>query len=225
MGIPDRGGLLREAVSGRRLVPGSGELLFMQPGERQLAAKRRDSAGEFRIGRAGRAGVEKAVSWRQFDRARAVRVPTGRSAARSDLHEVGAARQAEDTVALDVPRVPGAVLHRFRPAAAVDRTAGRHEGVRRRRHRGGVQLEEDGYAAHVLEETVSVSPVDTSPRMGFEDAPDTLQGAQGTYVEAEESDVGEEQQRKDQAEDAAVFLLAARQSDDAESLQHAERDE
>ena len=49
---------------GAAIVPGTGELLFMQPSEWVLSAKERESAGEVRIKQAKRAGINRAVSYR-----------------------------------------------------------------------------------------------------------------------------------------------------------------
>ncbi len=53
-----------EPFGGAAIVPGSGELLFMQPTEWALSAKERDSAGEDRVGRAKRAGIKRPVRYR-----------------------------------------------------------------------------------------------------------------------------------------------------------------
>lgn len=53
-----------EPFGGAAIVPGSGELLFMQPTEWALSAKERESAGEVRIGQAKRAGIKRAVRYR-----------------------------------------------------------------------------------------------------------------------------------------------------------------
>ncbi|SDP65659.1 hypothetical protein SAMN04487981_13151 [Streptomyces sp. cf386] len=53
-----------DPFGGAAVVPGTGELLFMQPNEWVLSAKERESAGEARIERARRAGIKKAVSYR-----------------------------------------------------------------------------------------------------------------------------------------------------------------
>ncbi|MFI6013091.1 hypothetical protein ACIBAG_30470 [Streptomyces sp. NPDC051243] len=53
-----------DPFGGAAIVPGSGELLFMQPSEWPLSAKERESAGEVRIQQAKRAGIAKAVSYR-----------------------------------------------------------------------------------------------------------------------------------------------------------------
>ncbi|AZQ37809.1 hypothetical protein EJ357_33725 [Streptomyces cyaneochromogenes] len=53
-----------DPFGGAAIVPGSGELLFMQPTEWALSAKERDSAGEVRIGQAKRAGIKRAVRYR-----------------------------------------------------------------------------------------------------------------------------------------------------------------
>lgn len=53
-----------EPFGGAAIVPGSGELLFMQPTEWASSAKERESAGEVRIGQAKRAGIKRAVRYR-----------------------------------------------------------------------------------------------------------------------------------------------------------------
>ncbi|GGZ39224.1 hypothetical protein [Streptomyces poonensis] len=53
-----------DPFGGAAIVPGTGELLFMQPSEWGLSAKERDTAGEVRIKQAKRAGIKKAVSYR-----------------------------------------------------------------------------------------------------------------------------------------------------------------
>lgn len=53
-----------DPFGGAAIVPGTGELLFMQPSEWSLSVKERESAGEVRIKQAKRAGIKKAVSYR-----------------------------------------------------------------------------------------------------------------------------------------------------------------
>lgn len=53
-----------DPFGGAAIVPGTGELLFMQPSEWALSAKQRESAGEVRIKQARRAGIKRAVSYR-----------------------------------------------------------------------------------------------------------------------------------------------------------------
>lgn len=53
-----------DPFGGAAIVPGTGELLFMQPSEWVLSAKERESAGEVRIKQAKRAGINRAVSYR-----------------------------------------------------------------------------------------------------------------------------------------------------------------
>jgi hypothetical protein len=53
-----------DPFGGAAIVPGTGELLFMQPSEWALSAKERESAGEVRIKQAKRAGIKRAVSYR-----------------------------------------------------------------------------------------------------------------------------------------------------------------
>jgi hypothetical protein len=53
-----------DPFGGAAIVPGTGELLFMQPNEWALSAQERESAGEVRMKQAKRAGVKRAVSYR-----------------------------------------------------------------------------------------------------------------------------------------------------------------
>jgi hypothetical protein len=53
-----------DPFGGAAIVPGTGELLFMQPSEWALAAEARDNAGEVRIKQAKRAGIKRPVSYR-----------------------------------------------------------------------------------------------------------------------------------------------------------------
>lgn len=53
-----------DPFGGVAIVPGSGELLFMQPTDWALSAKERESAGEARIGQAKRAGIKRPVRYR-----------------------------------------------------------------------------------------------------------------------------------------------------------------
>lgn len=50
-----------DPFGGAAIVPGTGEVLFMQPGDWGSAAKERDSAGEARVEQAKEAGLTKAV--------------------------------------------------------------------------------------------------------------------------------------------------------------------
>ncbi|GGZ39240.1 hypothetical protein [Streptomyces poonensis] len=50
-----------DPFGGAAIVPGTGELLFMQPSEWNLSAAERDSAGEVRIKQAKRAGIKRPV--------------------------------------------------------------------------------------------------------------------------------------------------------------------
>ncbi|MBA4864448.1 hypothetical protein H1V43_24460 [Streptomyces sp. PSKA54] len=53
-----------DPFGGAAIVPGTGELLFMQPSEWALAAEARDNAGEVRIKQAKRAGIKRPVRYR-----------------------------------------------------------------------------------------------------------------------------------------------------------------
>jgi hypothetical protein len=53
-----------DPFGGAALVPGTGELLFMQPRIRELTAEQRENAGPERIRRARRAGIKRAVNIR-----------------------------------------------------------------------------------------------------------------------------------------------------------------
>lgn len=53
-----------DPFGGAAIVPGTGELFFMQPAEWALAAKERDAAGVERTEQAKRAGIKKPVSYR-----------------------------------------------------------------------------------------------------------------------------------------------------------------
>lgn len=53
-----------DPFGGAAIVPGSGELLFMQPSEWVMSADNRDSAGDVRIGQAKRAGIKGPARYR-----------------------------------------------------------------------------------------------------------------------------------------------------------------
>jgi hypothetical protein len=53
-----------DPFGGAALIPGTGELLFMQPRIRELTAEQRENAGPERIRRARRAGIKRAVNIR-----------------------------------------------------------------------------------------------------------------------------------------------------------------
>lgn len=53
-----------DPFGGAAIVPGTGELLFMQPKEWGLFAEERERAGTERIGRAKRGGIKRSTRWR-----------------------------------------------------------------------------------------------------------------------------------------------------------------